>query len=64
MVPIILPRYLVNDTVALGKTVVYGSILGFEGQLAIFNHQAKNLRDLFRNRQVLRMYLIAVLTAF
>jgi adenylyltransferase/sulfurtransferase len=29
-------RYLVNDTcVALGKTVVYGSILGFEGQLAI-----------------------------
>jgi molybdopterin/thiamine biosynthesis adenylyltransferase len=60
MVPIILPRYLVNDTVALGKTVVYGSILGFEGQLAIFNHQGKNLRDLFRNRQVLRMYLIAV----
>jgi adenylyltransferase/sulfurtransferase len=40
MVPIILPRYLVNDTcVALGKTVVYGSILGFEGQLAILNHQ-------------------------
>jgi adenylyltransferase/sulfurtransferase len=29
-------RYLVNDTcVALGKTVVYGSILGFEGQLAV-----------------------------
>jgi adenylyltransferase/sulfurtransferase len=44
-------RYLVNDTcVALGKTVVYGSILGFEGQLAIFYHQrSKNLRDLFRN---------------
>lgn len=42
-------RYLVNDTcVALGKTLVYGSILGFEGQLAIFNHQgSKNLRDLF-----------------
>jgi adenylyltransferase/sulfurtransferase len=40
-------RYLVNDTVALGKTVVYGSILGFEGQLAIFNHQKQNLRDLF-----------------
>jgi molybdopterin/thiamine biosynthesis adenylyltransferase len=42
-------RYLVNDTcVALGKTVVYGSILGFEGQLAVFNHQgSKNLRDLF-----------------
>ncbi|WP_369752624.1 ThiF family adenylyltransferase [Flavobacterium sp. WC2409] len=42
-------RYLVNDTcVTLGKTVVYGSILGFEGQLAVFNHQdSKNLRDLF-----------------
>lgn len=42
-------RYLVNDTcVALGKTLVYGSILGFEGQLAVFNHQgSKNLRDLF-----------------
>jgi molybdopterin/thiamine biosynthesis adenylyltransferase len=42
-------RYLVNDTcVALGKTLVYGSILGFEGQLATFNHNGtKNLRDLF-----------------
>jgi molybdopterin/thiamine biosynthesis adenylyltransferase len=42
-------RYLVNDTcVALGKTLVYGSILGFEGQLAVFNHNgSKNLRDLF-----------------
>jgi molybdopterin/thiamine biosynthesis adenylyltransferase len=42
-------RYLVNDTcVPLGKTLVYGSILGFEGQLAVFNHQgSKNLRDLF-----------------
>lgn len=42
-------RYLVNDTcVTLGKTVVYGSILGFEGQLAVFNYQkSKNLRDLF-----------------
>ena len=41
-------RYLVNDTcVALGKSLVYGSILGFEGQLAVFNHQgSKNLRDL------------------
>nr|WP_314840069.1 HesA/MoeB/ThiF family protein [uncultured Flavobacterium sp.] len=44
-------RYLVNDTcVALGKPLVYGSILGFEGQLAVFNHQgSKNLRDLFPN---------------
>ncbi len=42
-------RYLVNDIcVALGKSLVYGSILGFEGQIAVFNHQgSKNLRDLF-----------------
>jgi adenylyltransferase/sulfurtransferase len=42
-------RYLVNDTcVNLGKPLVYGSILGFEGQLAIFNHKgSKNLRDIF-----------------
>lgn len=42
-------RYLVNDTcVALGKTLIYGSILSFEGQLAVFNHNgSKNLRDLF-----------------
>lgn len=42
-------RYLVNDTCAdLRKPLVYGSILGFEGQLAVFNHNgSKNLRDLF-----------------
>jgi molybdopterin/thiamine biosynthesis adenylyltransferase len=42
-------RYLVNDTcVLLGKSVVYGSILKFEGQMAVFNHNgSKNLRDLF-----------------
>jgi molybdopterin-synthase adenylyltransferase len=42
-------RYLVNDTcVTLGKPLVYGSILGFEGQIAVFNHHgSKNLRDLF-----------------
>jgi molybdopterin/thiamine biosynthesis adenylyltransferase len=42
-------RYLVNDTcVSLNKTLVYGSILKFEGQMAIFNHNgSKNLRDLF-----------------
>jgi len=42
-------RYLVNDTcVTLEKTLVYGSILKFEGQLAVFNRNgAKNLRDLF-----------------
>lgn len=42
-------RYLVNDTcVKLGKSLVYGSILRFEGQAAVFNHNGnKNLRDLF-----------------
>lgn len=42
-------RYLVNDTcVTLGKSLVYGSILKFEGQMAVFNHKgSKNLRDLF-----------------
>lgn len=42
-------RYLVNDTcVALQKTLIYGSILKFEGQIAVFNHKgSKNLRDLF-----------------
>ena len=42
-------RYLVNDTcVLLGKSVVYGSILKFEGRIAVFNHNgSKNLRDLF-----------------
>ncbi len=42
-------RYLVNDTcVKLKKTLVYGSILGFSGQVAVFNHSgSKNLRDIF-----------------
>lgn len=42
-------RYLVNDTcVQFQKPLVYGSILKFEGQLAVFNHNgSKNLRDLF-----------------
>ncbi|WP_163398039.1 HesA/MoeB/ThiF family protein [Flavobacterium fluviatile] len=42
-------RYLVNDTcVQLNKALVYGSILKFEGQVAVFNHNgSKNLRDLF-----------------
>ena len=42
-------RYLVNDTcVKLGKPLVYGSILKFEGQIAVFNHKgSKNLRDIF-----------------
>nr|WP_171006266.1 HesA/MoeB/ThiF family protein [Chryseobacterium sp. 2VB] len=42
-------RYLVNDTcIKLNKTLVYGSILGFSGQVAVFNHNgSKNLRDIF-----------------
>lgn len=42
-------RYVVNDAcVKLNKPLVYGSILGFEGQVAIFNlNKSKNLRDLF-----------------
>ncbi|MNS35496.1 putative adenylyltransferase/sulfurtransferase MoeZ [compost metagenome] len=42
-------RYLVNDTcVALDKPLVYGSILGFEGQVAVFNHNGgKHLGMLF-----------------
>lgn len=42
-------RYLINDTcVKLGKSLVYGSILGFSGQIAVFNYKgSKNLRDIF-----------------
>ncbi len=42
-------RYLINDTcVKLRKPLVYGSILGFSGQVAIFNCKgSKNLRDIF-----------------
>lgn len=42
-------RYIVNDTaVALDKPLVYGSILGYEAQLAIFNYKgSKNLRHIF-----------------
>jgi len=42
-------RYLVNDTcVQLGKPLIYGSILNFEGQMAVLNHNgSKNLRGLF-----------------
>lgn len=44
-----LTRYTVNDTcVKLNKPLVYGSILGFQGQLAVFNFKgSKNLRDIF-----------------
>lgn len=44
-----LTRYIVNDTcVEIGKPLIYGSILGFQGQIATFNlNGSKNLRDLF-----------------
>lgn len=46
-------RYLINDAcIILKKTLVYGAISRFEGQLAVFNHPsdtkiAVNYRDLF-----------------
>lgn len=42
-------RYAVNDAcVRHGKPLVYGSVLNFELQLAVFNHQgSKNLRNIF-----------------
>lgn len=42
-------RYVVNDAcVKLNKPLVYGSILGFEGQVAVFNYKgSKHLRDIF-----------------
>ncbi|MEO6230683.1 MAG: HesA/MoeB/ThiF family protein [Ferruginibacter sp.] len=42
-------RYLVNDTcVAVNKPLVYGTILKFDGQLAVFNYKgSKNLRDIY-----------------
>ncbi len=44
-----LTRYLVNDTcVKLNRPIVYGSILNYEGQIAVFNHEGgKHLRNLF-----------------
>jgi molybdopterin/thiamine biosynthesis adenylyltransferase len=42
-------RYLVNDhCVALGKTLVYGSIFQFEGQVSVLNYEGgPNYRSLF-----------------
>ncbi len=42
-------RYLVNDAcVLLNKPLVYGSILRFEGQVAVFNYNGSaNYRDVF-----------------
>jgi molybdopterin/thiamine biosynthesis adenylyltransferase len=42
-------RYLVNDTcVKANKPLVYGTILKFNGQVAVFNYNgSKNLRDIY-----------------
>ncbi|WP_312903176.1 HesA/MoeB/ThiF family protein [Chryseobacterium taichungense] len=42
-------RYLINDICSdLQKPLVYGNILGFEGQIAVFNcNGSRNLRDIF-----------------
>lgn len=42
-------RYLLNNTcLTLNKPLLYGSIYGFEGQMAVFNHAgSKHLLDLF-----------------
>lgn len=42
-------RYIINDAcVASGKPLVYGSILDYQGQVAVFNNKgSKNLRDIF-----------------
>jgi adenylyltransferase/sulfurtransferase len=47
-------RYIVSDTCKiLNIPVIYGSILGFEGQLAVFGHEGgKTLRDLFASPPV------------
>jgi molybdopterin-synthase adenylyltransferase len=44
-----LTRYIVNDVcVKLNKPLVYGSILNYDGQLAVFNYKgSKNLRNIF-----------------
>jgi molybdopterin-synthase adenylyltransferase len=44
-----LTRFTVNDIcVKMNKPLVYGSILGYEGQVAVFNLQgSKQLRDIF-----------------
>lgn len=42
-------RYIVNDAaVALGKPLVYGSILGYQGQVSVFaRNGSRQLRDIF-----------------
>lgn len=42
-------KYLLNDAcVIAGKVLVYGSILRYEGQVAVFNHNSRiNYRDIF-----------------
>jgi len=47
-------RYMINDAcVVLGKTLVYGAVSRYEGQVAVFNHllstgiRSANYRDIF-----------------
>ena len=55
-------RYLVNDAcVALSKTLVYGSIFGFEGQIAVFNYKGSKIYGIFfRSRQIRMMSPIVI----
>lgn len=47
-------RYLVNDVcIKLGKTLVFGSLFKFEGQISVFNHlSGPDYRTLFREPPV------------
>ena len=45
-------RYLINDAcILLNKTLIFGSVQGFEGQVSVFNlkQNSPNLRDLLPN---------------
>ncbi len=63
-------RYLINDyCVAHNKVLIYGTIFGFQGQLAVFNHKgSKNLRDIFpeapESKDVPNCGLLGVLGTF
>ena len=43
-------RYLVNDAcVLLGKSLVYGSVFRFEGQVGVFNYRQENIKTNYRD---------------
>ena len=47
-------RYLINDTcLQLGKVYVYGAIMGFDGQVSVFNYKNSgiNYRHLYPNEE-------------